>query len=155
MRVPRSLILSVAAAALVAGCSKSGGSAEAPAGPAPVDPAVASLPAPFNTADVEHGKVVFAQCRSCHTIAKDGPNMVGPNLHGLFGRKAAVHPDFKYSDALKAQAFAWDAAHLDSWLKDPRVDIPGTKMTFVGLAEPKDRIDVIGFLKVEAGDTAP
>ena len=29
--------------------------------------------------------------------------------------------------------------------------MPGTKMTFAGLHDPKDRIDLIAYLKVETG----
>jgi cytochrome c len=77
--------------------------------------------------------------------------MTGPNLHGIFGRKAATTPDFKYSDALKATGWTWDAARIDTWITDPKVALPGTKMTFVGLKDPKDRTDVIAYLMVMSG----
>ena len=137
-------------ALLVAGCGQpSGKSGAEPAASAP-NPAAAALPAPYNTADLDHGKALFAQCRSCHTIAKDGANMTGPNLHGLFdNRQVATHPDFKYSDALKAATFTWDAQHLNDWIAAPRTYMPGTKMTFLGFTDPKDRTDVIAYLMLE------
>ncbi len=115
---------------------------------APADKAaVATLPAPFNTGDPVNGKRIFARCRACHTVEQGGPNMTGPNLWGVFGRKAGSKPDYGYSDAMKAQAYAWDAPHLDAWLSAPATTVPGTKMTFIGLNDPKDRIDLIAYLK--------
>src|SRR5690606_40336757 len=68
--------------------------ASAPA-PAPTDAeavaVLASLPAPYNAADLQNGERVFARCRSCHTINEGGPNRVGPNLWEVFGRTAGTH----------------------------------------------------------------
>lgn len=108
---------------------------------------VASLPAPYSTGDIDNGRRVFARCQVCHTTVEGGPNLIGPNLWGLFGRKVASKADFPYSDALKAQPGAWDAARLDAWISDPRKVAPGTKMSFAGVPDAKDRIDVIAYLK--------
>jgi cytochrome c len=135
-------------------------SASAPTAPAPEQsPAekqavIAALPAPYNTGDYLNGKSKFALCASCHSIAAGGPNMTGPHLHGVFGRKAGSVESFHYSDAVKAAGFTWDADHLDKWIANPREFIPGTKMSFIGLKDPKDRIDVIAYLKAEGGDAA-
>jgi cytochrome c len=136
---------------MTAACGKSGGAAPDTAADATAKAAVAALPAPYNTADIAHGKALFAQCRSCHTAVEGGANMVGPNLYGVFGRVAGSKADFNYSPAVKAAGFTWDAAHLDSWLKDPRGYLPGAKMTFAGLENEKDRIDVIAYLKTVTG----
>jgi cytochrome c len=77
--------------------------------------------------------------------------MTGPNLHGVFGKAAAANPDFKYSDALKATGWIWDANHLNQWLEKPQTYLPGTKMSFAGLKDAKDRVDLIGYLMVETG----
>jgi cytochrome c len=111
--------------------------------------AVASLPAPYNTGDLSNGEAKFAVCKSCHTLTPGGPDMTGPNLSGVFGRKVASKGGYHYSDALKSQTFAWDPAELDKWLADPKAMVPGTKMTFVGFKDPKDRVDVIAYLKAE------
>ena len=121
--------------------------APAPLTPDQVKTLVASLPAPFNTGDIVAGRAKFTQCAACHTTAEGGPNMTGPNLYGIFGRKAGTNDGFAYSDALKAAGWTWDAGQIDKWITNPRALLPGTKMTFVGLSEPKDRIDVIAYLK--------
>jgi cytochrome c len=114
---------------------------------------LASFPAPYNTADLANGQAKFGLCQSCHTITPGGANMTGPNLHGVFGKKSASNPDFKYSDALKNAGFEWDASHLDQWLAQPQTFLPGTKMTFAGLKDAKDRNDLIAYLMVETGHT--
>jgi cytochrome c len=160
-------VLSLAAVA----CSKDGGSSNEPPASAPADapaaatPAaaptdaakaaiVAALPAPYNTADLSNGQSKFALCRSCHTATEGGPDMTGPNLYGVFGRKAGSKPGYSYSDALKNAGFAWDEQQLDKWLTSPREFLPGTKMTFLGLKDPKDRIDLIAYLKVQTSPPA-
>ncbi|MGC4107205.1 MAG: hypothetical protein QM753_12855 [Thermomicrobiales bacterium] len=46
--------------------------------------------------------------------------MTGPNLWGVFGRKAGTEAGFNYSDGLKAAGFTWDAEHIDKWIADPK-----------------------------------
>lgn len=158
----RSNPAAIAALCLVmAACSRSDDATEG-AAPAAVPAAsgprdsekaalLASLPAPYNTGDLANGQSKFALCRSCHTITEGGPTLTGPNLFGVFGRKAGGVPGYAYSDAVKAAGFTWDGEHLDKWLANPRLFMPGTKMTFAGLKDPKDRIDLIAYLKVETG----
>lgn len=163
----RALNLAAVAAlcVVVSACSKDGGSSsEAPASApaaapaaaaAPTDAAkaaaLAALPAPYNAADIANGQSKFAFCRSCHTVTEGGPDLTGPNLHGVFGRKVGSKAGYAYSDALKAGGFTWDAEHLDKWLDNPREFLSGTKMTYAGLHDPKDRADLIAYLMVETG----
>ena len=116
---------------------------------------LATLPAPYDQADLDNGRRVFARCRSCHTIAEGGPSMTGPNLYGVFGRQAAAQPGFNYSDALKNASLVWDGEQLDQWLENPRTFLKGTKMSFAGIPNATDRRDVIAFLKIETGYTPP
>ena len=112
---------------------------------------LATLPAPYHTADLANGQRVFARCRSCHTITEGGPNMTGPNLYGVFGRTAGAADGYNYSAAVKQAGFVWDADHLNNWLENPRTFLKGTKMSFAGIPDATDRRDVIAFLKVETG----
>ena len=154
------IVVATALAALTAACGKPdtpppAGQAAAPTAPALSDAEkqtlLASFPAPYSTADLDNGQAKFALCQSCHTITPGGANMTGPNLHGVFGKKSASNPDFKYSDALKAAGWVWDADRLNQWLEKPQTFLPGTKMSFAGLSDAKDRTDVIGYLMVETG----
>ena len=116
---------------------------------------MASLPAPYNEADLDNGRRVFARCRACHTIVEGGANMTGPNLHGVFGRTAGTHDGYAYSRALSGAGFQWDAEKLDHWLENPSTFLPGNRMSFVGVADATDRRDLIAWLKVESGYTPP
>jgi cytochrome c len=162
MSMRGSLIAVAALAALLAGCGKSNTTAE-PSQAASSQPAaepsdaektamLAALPAPYNQADLANGEAQFGLCKSCHTVVAGGPNMTGPNLHGVIGTKAGVQPaDFKFSDELKASNLTWDLPTLDKWLTDPKGLVPNTTMTFVGLKDATARRDVIAYLVVESG----
>ena len=110
---------------------------------------IAELPASYQSADVSNGEAKFAICRSCHTLPEGGEDMTGPNLWGIFGRKAGSKPGYAYSDDMKAATWTWDADKLDKWIENPKALLVGTKMTFVGMPDATDRRDVIAFLKVE------
>lgn len=111
--------------------------------------AVAALPAPYNEANYDAGRRVFAQCRSCHTLEAGAPHRVGPNLHGVFGREIGSAPGFNYSQAVQDADFVWDAAQLDNWLRNPQTFLPGNRMAFAGVRDETQRRDLIAYLKVE------
>jgi cytochrome c len=144
----------IATGVLLTGCGQSGSqSSEAPAAPAQLTPAqvqtlLTALPAPYNTGDIVNGKSKFTQCAACHTTVQGGANLTGPNLYGVFGRKAGSLDGFAYSDALKAAGWTWDAPRIDTWITNPHAVLATTKMSFVGMKDPKDRTDVIAYLKV-------
>jgi cytochrome c len=133
--------------------------AAAPSAPALTDAQkktlLAGLPAAYQGADLSNGEAKFAVCQACHTIVQGGADMTGPNLWGIFGRKAGSEATFTYSDDLKNAGWAWDADHLDKWITNPKTVLNGTKMTFVGVADAGDRRDIIAYLKVSTSPPPP
>ena len=85
------------------------------------------------------------KCGTCHSI-EAGKNRVGPSLAGVVGRNSASIETYSYSTAMKSAGLTWDVVTLDSYLTNPRVKVPGTKMTFAGLPEANDRADLIAYL---------
>jgi cytochrome c len=96
--------------------------------------------------DPEAGKAVFRKCATCHS-SDPGVNLIGPSLHGVIGRHAGSIQGYSYSSAMKSFDKTWDEAMLNTYLPDPRAVVPGTKMTFPGLKDEKDRQDVIAYLE--------
>lgn len=96
------------------------------------------------------GEQIFKRCAACHTITKDGPNGIGPNLHGIVGRARASYPGFAYSDALRAAGGHWDEAALDAWLDNPMKAIPGSRMSFAGIPDKADRNALFLYLKSQS-----
>lgn len=97
----------------------------------------------------ERGAELWAKCRACHTIEKGGRNIVGPNLHGVFGRRAGALASYNYSPAMKAASLVWTEETLDRYLAETVDFLPGTKM-YGGLAIKQDRLDLIAWLKEAA-----
>ena len=92
----------------------------------------------------------WLQCRACHTLKPGEPNKVGPNLHKLFGAKAAsLQASYNYSPALKKSGLVWNEATLDEWLKKPAIKVPGTRMAYAGMSDPAQRRALIAWLKRE------
>ncbi|KAF5385568.1 hypothetical protein D9757_006798 [Collybiopsis confluens] len=104
----------------------------------------------FSAGDVEKGASLFkTRCAQCHTVGKGEPNKVGPNLHGLFGRKTGSVDGYSYTAANVNKGVTWDENTLFEYLENPKKYIPGTKMAFAGLKKEKDRNDLITWLKQE------
>ena len=96
--------------------------------------------------DPARGADLFRQnCAACHSQER-GQNLVGPSLFSVVGRAAASTADFSYSAAMKRSEIVWTSDQLMAYLKAPRRYVPGVKMMFPGLADDKDREDVVAFL---------
>jgi len=102
--------------------------------------------------DAAAGEKVFNKCKVCHDAAQD-KNKVGPSLHGVIGRTAGTHGDYKYSPAMieaGKSGVVWDEATLTKYLHDPKAMVKGTKMSFPGLKSDEDIANVIAYLKQES-----
>ena len=96
----------------------------------------------------QRGAKTYGVCTACHSLE---PNLqlTGPSLAGVWGQKAASVAGYpRYSDALKKHDFVWDDGTLNAWLANPQAFVPGTYMTFRGIADDKARSDLIAFLRL-------
>jgi cytochrome c len=103
----------------------------------------------LKTADVSAGEAKTAVCKSCHVFDAAGTNAIGPGLYGVVGRKPGTHPGFAYSPAMVAfgnKIGVWDYQHIYDFIAGPQKDVDGTKMTFIGMKDSQDRINVIAYL---------
>lgn len=116
----------------------------------------ADISALYAAADAKAGETYFTKkCTVCHTIESGGPNKVGPNLHGVLGRKVASHGGFSYSDGMKAhsdRSWSWD--ELNHYLWNPKKHVPGTIMAFAGEKKDQDRANLIVYLNSQGSNQA-
>jgi len=99
------------------------------------------------TGDSANGESLFrSHCSVCHSMTS---NRVGPNLAGVYGRKAGTVPDFHYSTAVQSSTIVWDSKTIDQWLTGPQQFIPGQRMNF-SISDPQKRADIIAYLKNES-----
>jgi|GEM_PF-62705 len=130
------------------------------AGPAQPQPAAAPRGPMINallaSADPARGGADAAKlCGFCHSFNKGGATIVGPNLWGVVGTKVGDIPGYDFSSSLKGKGGTWTFAALDSWLKDPKSFASGTKMAFAGIANDRQRADVIDYLRTQSDHPEP
>ncbi len=118
--------------------------------------ALAVLSLPAMAADAEKGKTSFnAKCGICPQVGPNAQNLVGPELNGVVGRKAASIDSYTmYSAGMKKlgeDGFTWTEEHLDKWIADPKAMIADSPMAlaFAGDPDAADRADVIAYLKTQ------
>jgi len=100
----------------------------------------------FASASAADGEKIFSKCSSCHSIAKGGKNKIGPALYNVLSRKAGSLSDYKYSKAMIAFAKRWTPEEMNGFLTKPKEWIKGTKMSYAGLKNPKDRASLILYM---------
>ncbi len=95
-------------------------------------------------------------CVSCHSFGEGGKAGVGPNLYGVVGGPHAHMVGFSYSAGMEAMKDKpWTYDDLNAWLTKPASYMPGTKMGFAGLADEKQRADIIDYLHTLAHNPEP
>tara|TARA_B100000686_G_C16331164_1_gene733207 strand:- start:118 stop:648 length:531 start_codon:yes stop_codon:yes gene_type:complete len=109
----------------------------------------------FASTNAAEGAKVFKKCAACHSIAEGGANKIGPALWGVLGRKVGSVPDYKYSKALVAYGKNWSFEEMNGFLIKPKDWIKGTKMSFAGLKNPKDRAAVILYMNENSNSPLP
>jgi len=93
------------------------------------------------------GAQVFRACVACHTLSLDEGNKGGPSLAGIFGRKIATLPGYRYSEALKHMDIVWTPDTVAKMFEvGPIVYTPGTKMPEQKIGSPEDRKALVEFL---------
>ena len=102
--------------------------------------------APYSDADLSRGERQAQICKACHSFDRDGPNMIGPALHGFFGTEVGSHNGFEYSEVMRNADFVWTPEALNAWLAQPGRFLPGNRMTFAGVLKQSDRDDLIAYL---------
>jgi cytochrome c2 len=110
----------------------------------------------FAGGDAAKGKEAFAKpqsCGLCHQVGPGAKTLVGPELNGVVGRKAASIADYSlYSAGMKKlgeSGWIWTEENLDKWIADPKAMIPDSTMAlaFPGIPDANERADIIAYLK--------
>ncbi len=107
---------------------------------------ICALAADIARADASRGEKLFEECRACHAVERR-VNEVGPSLHGVFGRRAGALGDFRYSTALKKSGIIWTRQTMDAYVVDPQKAVPANRMPYAGMADARDRADLIDYMQ--------
>ena len=105
---------------------------------------LAALPASAQ----DEGQILFNNsCRTCHSV-KEGDNRLGPNLHGIVGRKSGALANYGYSYSMANADLTWDKATLDKFIANPEGVVRGNNMQpYGGMASAADRAKLIAYLE--------
>ena len=109
----------------------------------------------FASTSAADGAKVFKKCAACHSIAQGGGNKIGPALWGVLGRQAGSISDYKYSKAMVGYGKPWSFEEMNGFLTKPKEWVKGTKMSFVGLKNAKDRAAVILYMNENTDSPLP
>lgn len=95
------------------------------------------------------GEALFKRnCAMCHgdPNVEASVSRLGPDLHGLAGRKAGTLDFRRYSPAMRASEITWTHSTLNKYLENPRKAVRGTTMAFPGLRDEAARKQLIEYL---------
>ncbi|MFC5514074.1 c-type cytochrome [Massilia jejuensis] len=116
---------------------------------------LALAPLGAGAADLASGQRLFAsRCASCHAVGPSARAGFGPQLNAVHGRRAGGTPDFRYSPAMRASGIVWNDKTLAAFIESPDSLVPGTKMRFWGMSNPRQVADLLAYLR-GIGPAAP
>ena len=112
----------------------------------------ASITGLLASADVVQGKSIAEKqlCVDCHIVDK-----FGPPLWDVVGRTKGSVNDYSYSPSFGNLKGKWTFEALNEFIARPTEVVPGTKMNFRGISDPKMRADVIVYLRSLSNDPVP
>jgi cytochrome c len=105
-------------------------------------------------ADLGAGEKVSKKCSACHVFDAGGKNKIGPALWNIVNRPMGAADGYAYSTELAGFGGNWDYQSLNAFLVKPKAYISGTKMNFGGLKKPKDRANLIAWMREKADSPA-
>ena len=114
-----------------------------------------NITALFASTSASDGAKVFKKCAACHSIAQGGGNKIGPALWGVLGRQAGSISDYKYSKGMAAHGKTWSFEEMNGFLTKPKDWVKGTKMSFAGLKNVKDRAAIILYMNENTDNPLP
>lgn len=149
MMLARSLCLLAGLVATLAGCGRDNDGATAPTAEPTLTAATApAAPLQLDPAcDRALAERTMLQCKVCHSLERGQPNLTGPNLFGVHGRRAGTAPGFAYSPGIRDSGLIWDEANLDRFLANPQTAMPNTRMAFGGIKDEATRAAAICYLE--------
>ncbi|MEM7400076.1 MAG: cytochrome c family protein [Pseudomonadota bacterium] len=109
----------------------------------------------LNKADPAKGEQGAGLCKACHSFEKGGPNMIGPGLYGVVGKKIGAHEGYNYSAALKDHGGEWTLEDMNLWLENPQAYAAGTTMAYAGIPDVQKRADLIAYMNQNSDDPLP
>jgi len=109
----------------------------------------------FASTNTSEGAKIFKKCAACHSIAQDARNKIGPALWGVLGRKAGSVTDYKYSKAMITHGKPWSFEEMNGFLIKPKDWVKGTKMSFAGIKNAKERAAVILYMNENTDNPLP
>lgn len=129
-------------------------------GAAAAEPAAPAVPLGvlLASADATAGQAAVKKCSSCHNFGEGESNKTGPLLYGVVGRVEGSHEGFAYSDGMlahKNNGDTWTYENLDAFLTSPKTYTPGTKMSFAGVKDPKERANILAYLQTLSPTPVP
>jgi cytochrome c len=95
----------------------------------------------------DRGAELFRACVACHTLSEKDAQRAGPTLAGLYGRRIASLPGYRFSDALKGMNIVWTPETVSKLFElGPNAYTPGTKMPEQRIGSAEDRKALTDFL---------